>query len=171
MGGNVPWRGVTHLAPPMWSAVACRRCLLALLAGTCSSPPFVRTNLRPNTAGASSRTPQGASLDPIHLLSREAEIDALLRLQLSPWSVYNRLQKYTPENPMAKAALTRTNLLLETGKIRQLRKVLRSRSNSEAVRLAIDERLAVETGLCSLKKLRKSGGVEDLFGRAPAMKK
>jgi len=72
---------------------------------------------------------------------------------------------------MARAALTRTNLLLETGKIRQLRKALRSRSNSEAVRRAIDERLAVETGFLSLKKLRKSGGIEDVFGRAPTLKK
>ena len=45
------------------------------------------------------------------------------------------------------SAVTRTNLLLETVKIRKLRKVLHSRSNSEAVRLAIDERLAVEAGL------------------------
>jgi len=72
---------------------------------------------------------------------------------------------------MAKAALTRTNLLLESGKIRRLRKVLRARSNSEAVRRAIDERLAVEMGVSALRKLRKSGGVDDVLGRAPALKK
>jgi hypothetical protein len=72
---------------------------------------------------------------------------------------------------MAKAALTRTNLLLETGKIRQLRKVLRSRSNSEAVRRAIDERLAVDLGMSALRALRKSGGLDDVFGRAPKIKK
>jgi len=72
---------------------------------------------------------------------------------------------------MARAALTRTNLLLETGKIRQLRKALRARSNSEAVRRAIDERLAVEMGVSALKKLRKSGGVDDVFGRASALRK
>ena len=69
---------------------------------------------------------------------------------------------------MSRAALTRTNLLLETGKVRRLRKALRSRSNSEAVRLVIDERLAVEAGLQALRKLRKSGGIEDVFNRAPA---
>jgi hypothetical protein len=71
---------------------------------------------------------------------------------------------------MSRAALTRTNLLLETGKIRRLRAALRSRSNSEAVRRVIDERLAVEAGLQALRKLRKSGGIEDVFNRAPAKK-
>ena len=69
---------------------------------------------------------------------------------------------------MPKATLTRTNLVLETEKIRQLRKALRSRSNSEAVRLVIDERLAAEAGLQALRKLWKSGGMEDVFNRAPA---
>jgi hypothetical protein len=72
---------------------------------------------------------------------------------------------------MSKAALTRTNLLLETGKIRRLRKALQSRSNSEAVRRAVDERLAVETGLAALRNLRKLGGLEDVFGRARAKKR
>lgn len=69
---------------------------------------------------------------------------------------------------MGRATLTRTNLLLETGKVRQLRKTLRSRSNSEAVRLVIDERLAAEAGLRALRKLWKRGGIEDVFDRAPA---
>jgi len=69
---------------------------------------------------------------------------------------------------MSRVALTRTNLVLETRKVRRLRKALRSRSNSEAVRLVIDERLAVEAGLRALRKLRKSGGIEDVFNRAPA---
>ncbi len=72
---------------------------------------------------------------------------------------------------MARMALTRTNLLLETGKVRQLRKVLRAPSNSEAVRRAIDERLAVEIGVAALKKLRKSRGVDDVFGRASSPRK
>jgi hypothetical protein len=69
---------------------------------------------------------------------------------------------------MSRAALTRTNLLLETGKVRRLREALRSRSNSEAVRLVIDERLAVEAGLQALRRLRKRGGLVDLFDRVPA---
>ena len=69
---------------------------------------------------------------------------------------------------MARAVLTRTNLVLETRKVRQLRKALRTRSNSEAVRLVIDERLAIEAGLQALRRLGKHGGLEDLFNRAPA---
>jgi hypothetical protein len=72
---------------------------------------------------------------------------------------------------MGRTALTRTNLLLETGKIRRLRRALRSRSNSEAVRRVIDERLAVEGGLRALRNLRTLGGLEDVFGRAPAKTK
>ena len=67
---------------------------------------------------------------------------------------------------MSKIALTRTNLLLETGKVRRLRKALGSVSNSEAVRRVINERLAVEAGLRALRDLRTLGGLEDVFGRA-----
>ena len=71
---------------------------------------------------------------------------------------------------VSRAALTRTNLLLEVKKVQRLRKALQSRSNSEAVRLVIDERLAVEAGLQALRNLRKLGGLADVFGRAPAKK-
>ena len=72
---------------------------------------------------------------------------------------------------MNRPALTRTNLLLEVGKVRRLRKALRSRSNSEAVRRVINERLAVETGLEALRSLRTLGGPDDVFGRSPANKR
>ena len=72
---------------------------------------------------------------------------------------------------MSRTALTRTNLLLETRKVRRLREALQSRSNSEAVRLVIDERLAVEAGLQALRRLRRRGGLEDLFDRAPAKRR
>jgi hypothetical protein len=67
---------------------------------------------------------------------------------------------------MSKVALTRTNLVLETAKVRRLRKALGSASNSEAVRRAINERLAVEKGLRALRDLQRLGGLEDVFGRA-----
>jgi hypothetical protein len=67
---------------------------------------------------------------------------------------------------MSNVALTRTNLLLETAKVRRLRKALGSASNSEAVRRVINERLAVEAGLQALRDLRRIGGPEDVFGRA-----
>jgi len=77
---------------------------------------------------------------------------------------------------MGDPRLTRTNLLLETADVllletadvRGLRKILGSRSNSEAVRRAIEERLAVEEGLAALRDLQKPGGLEDVFNRAPA---
>ena len=71
---------------------------------------------------------------------------------------------------MRRAALTRTNLLLEVGKVRRLRKALHSRSNSEAIRLVIDERLAVEAGLQALQTLQNLGGPADVFNRAPEKK-
>jgi hypothetical protein len=67
---------------------------------------------------------------------------------------------------MSKIGLTRTNLLLEAGKVRRLRKALQSPSNSEAVRRLINERLAVEAGLRALQNLRRLGGPEDVFRRA-----
>jgi hypothetical protein len=69
---------------------------------------------------------------------------------------------------MSRVALTRTNLVLETRKVRQLRKALRTRSNSEAVRRVIDERLAIEAGLQALRRLGNYGGLKDIFNRAPA---
>lgn len=72
---------------------------------------------------------------------------------------------------MSRALLTRTNLVLEIEKVRRLRKTLRLRSNSEAVRRVIDERLAVETGLEALRSLRNLGGPDDVFGRAPTKKR
>ena len=61
-------------------------------------------------------------------------------------------------------ALTRTNLLLETEKVRRLRKTLRSRSNSEAVRLAIDDRLAAEG--FRLRIVHQQPGLFTTTGRA-----
>lgn len=85
--------------------------------------------------------------------------------------MYNCRQTYTLDNVMNRAPLTRTNLLLEAVKVRRLRKALRSRSNSEAVRRVIDERLAVETGLEALRSLKRLGGPDDVFGRVPAKKR
>jgi hypothetical protein len=72
---------------------------------------------------------------------------------------------------MTRAALTRTNLLLDVRKVRRLRKALQSPSNSEAVRRVIDERLTVEAGLQALQSLRTLGSPEDVFWRAPVRKR
>jgi hypothetical protein len=70
-----------------------------------------------------------------------------------------------------KRDVVRINLLLEPRKVRELRRALRSRSNSEAVRRAIDETLNVKKGLSALTSLSKLGGLEDVFERAPVKNK
>jgi hypothetical protein len=100
---------------------------------------------------------------------QEGECSAHLPCRLQ-FVVYDLTQVYTRGVAMSRA-LTRTNLLLESGKVQQLRKTLHSRSNSEAVRRVIEERLAVEAGLGALRTLRELGGPEDVFGRASAKKK
>lgn len=67
---------------------------------------------------------------------------------------------------MAGMLLKRTNLLLEMPKVRQLRRRLRARSNSEAVRMAIDRELATAGIQDALRGLRARGTLQDVFGRA-----
>ena len=66
---------------------------------------------------------------------------------------------------MAEAALKRVNLILEKGKLNRLRRELGARSNSEAVRIAIDRELAAEKALGALGKLRANGTLRDVFQR------
>jgi hypothetical protein len=103
----------------------------------------------------------------VRRVSQEIPGGCLVRLHVV---VYDLTWIYTLEVVMNRA-LTRTNLLLESGKVKQLRKTLHSRSNSEAVRRVIEERLAVETGLDALRTLRELGGPEDVFRRASTKKK
>ncbi len=86
-------------------------------------------------------------------------------------AMYNRRWGCKHNGAVSRPALTGINLLLEVRKIRLLRKPLQSRSNSGTVRRVIDERRAVETGLKALGRLRKLGGLQDVFGRAPAKKR
>lgn len=62
--------------------------------------------------------------------------------------------------------LKRVNLLVETSKVRRLRRHLRARSNSEAVRIAIDRQLATDLGLSALRRLSENGTIEDVFARS-----
>jgi hypothetical protein len=72
---------------------------------------------------------------------------------------------------MGKKELTRTNLPIEPGRICRLRNALSPECNSEAMRHAIDERLAAETGLAALRELRRLGGLENAFHRARRKRK
>jgi Arc/MetJ family transcription regulator len=66
---------------------------------------------------------------------------------------------------MGSVVLKRTNLLLEEGKVNELRRRLRARSNSEAVRIAIDRELAAKEALAALRSLRERGTLKDVFHR------
>jgi hypothetical protein len=72
---------------------------------------------------------------------------------------------------MCAATLNRTNLLPEEKKVKQLRRQLRARSNSEAVRIAIDGELAITGIQEALPGLRSRGTLEDVFNRAAASRK
>ena len=61
--------------------------------------------------------------------------------------------------------------MVEPDKVRQLRRVLRVRSDSEAVRLAIERQLAAKEGLAALRRLRDRGTLEDVFGRLRSHRK
>lgn len=68
---------------------------------------------------------------------------------------------------MAKAVLKRVNLMLEESKLRRLRRQNGARSNSEAVRMAIERDLAITGIQNALRGLRRIGGIQDVFNRVP----
>jgi hypothetical protein len=72
---------------------------------------------------------------------------------------------------MARVLLKRRNLMVDEGKIRRLRRALGARSNSEAVRIAVDRELATTLGLDALQQLTERGTLEDVFNRASVGRK
>ena len=61
---------------------------------------------------------------------------------------------------MAKAEarrLERKNFMVDSGKVKRLKRVLRSASESEAVRVAVDRALNAEQAIAALERLRKRG--------------
>ena len=72
---------------------------------------------------------------------------------------------------MARAVLKRQNLMVDEDKIRRLRRALGARSNSEAVRIAVDRELATTLGVNALQKLTERGTLEDVFNRTSANRK
>ena len=69
---------------------------------------------------------------------------------------------------VARAVVKRQNLMVDEGKVRRLRRALGARSNSEAVRIAVDRELAATLGLNALQKLTERGTLEDVFNRGSA---
>ena len=62
-------------------------------------------------------------------------------------------------------AFARKNLVVDARDIRSLRRVLGVATESEAVRIAVKERLALEEAQAALRRIRKRRGVEDIFRR------
>jgi hypothetical protein len=84
--------------------------------------------------------------------------------------VYFLVGDYTPAGRelrvKASGSLSRKNLVVDAGEIRELRRRLGTATESEAVRTAVRERLAVEDAVAALLRLRRRGGVEDVFAKA-----
>ncbi|MBI2988905.1 MAG: hypothetical protein HYY45_19260 [Deltaproteobacteria bacterium] len=61
---------------------------------------------------------------------------------------------------MAKAAaqrLDRKNFIVDGSKVKRLKRVLRTSSESEAIRVAVDRALDAEEAIAALERLRKRG--------------
>jgi hypothetical protein len=78
------------------------------------------------------------------------------------------LDTYTWRLTLATVVLKRQNFMVDEGKVRRLRRALGARSNSEAVRIAVDRELAATLGVNALQKLTERGTLEDVFNRASA---
>ena len=74
------------------------------------------------------------------------------------------------ETRVARVGLKRQNLMVDEVKVRQLRRALGARSDSEAVRIAVDRELATALGLNALQKLTERGTLEDVFHWAAGRK-
>jgi hypothetical protein len=62
--------------------------------------------------------------------------------------------------------LARKNLVVDARDIRSLRRVLGVATESEAVRVAVRDRLALEEAHAALRRIRKRRGIEEVFRRA-----
>ena len=70
---------------------------------------------------------------------------------------------------MAKGlTLVRKNIMLEEDKVRKLMKKLKAKSESEAIRIVIDDRLAAEKVMDNIQQLRRRGTVQDAYKRVVA---
>jgi hypothetical protein len=68
--------------------------------------------------------------------------------------------------------LKRKNLIVDDAAIRALRRRLGAATESEAVRIAVQERLLMEDAIAAMRRIRARGGLEDVFrGSAPDSRK
>jgi hypothetical protein len=71
---------------------------------------------------------------------------------------------------MANPSLARKNLMVDPEEIRALTRALGAASESEAVRIAIRDRLAMEEAQAAFASIRARGGLDDAFGRGSPRK-
>ena len=63
-------------------------------------------------------------------------------------------------------ALARKNLLVDEEDVRALKRVLGVSTESEAVRVAVRDRLTLEEAQAAFRRIRARGGIEDVFQRS-----
>lgn len=66
---------------------------------------------------------------------------------------------------MGAVQMARVNLIVDKASVGKLRKLLGTRSDSEAVRAAVEHRLASLQALDALHRLQAIGKLEDVFSR------
>lgn len=62
--------------------------------------------------------------------------------------------------------LSRKNLMVNREAIRSLKRLLKAPSESEAVRIAVQDRLALEEAQAALGRIRGRRGLDDIFHRS-----
>ncbi len=67
---------------------------------------------------------------------------------------------------MPNPSFSRKNLMVDLEDVRALTRALGAASESEAVRIAIRDRLAMEEAQTAFASLRARGGLDDVFGRS-----
>jgi hypothetical protein len=63
-------------------------------------------------------------------------------------------------------ALARKNLMVDAGEVRALKLALGAPTESEAVRIAVRDRLALEEAQAAFERIRARGGLDDAFQRS-----
>jgi hypothetical protein len=72
----------------------------------------------------------------------------------------------------ASGTLARKNFMVNEEDVRMLKRVLQVTTESEAVRIAVRDRLALEEAQAAFRRIRARKGLEDAFRRsAPEMRK
>ncbi len=63
-------------------------------------------------------------------------------------------------------SLSRKTLMLNAEALRALKQVLKAPTESEAVRIAVEDRLALEEAQVAFQRIRSRGGLDDAFCRS-----